>query len=135
MKRRHRLTDKERFRLVRETGASYTHPLLVLCVLANGQSDSRTGCTVSRRLGKAVERNRVRRRISEAVRLIWDLVEPGWDMVWIARPPCKAADFTAIQAGCLRLLQRAGVLRAVTPAAVGGQAGANRDGASEIAPI
>lgn len=106
MKRRHRLTDKERFRLVRETGISYAHPLLVLCLLPNGLPVSRAGFTVSRRLGKAVERNRVRRRIHEAVRLIWDLVEPGWDMVWIARPAIHAADFVEIQEACIRLLKR-----------------------------
>ncbi len=111
MKRRYRLTDKKRFRLVRETGVSYTHPLLVLCVLANDQPISRCGFTVSRRLGKAVERNRVRRRISEAVRLTWDLVAPGWDMVWIARPASKAAEFAELQEGCVRLLRRAHVLK------------------------
>jgi len=115
VKRRHRLTDKERFRLVRETGVSYTHPLFVLCVLANEQPISRCGITVSRRLGKAVERNRVRRRISEAVRLIWDLVAPGWDMVWIARPASKSAEFAEIQEGCIRLLRRARVLKSAPP--------------------
>lgn len=112
MKRRFRLTDKERFRLVRQTGVSYTHPLLVICLLANGQSFSRCGFTVSRRLGKAVERNRVRRRMSEALRLIWDLIEPGWDVVWVARPAIKSTDFPEIQEACIRLLKRARALRA-----------------------
>lgn len=111
MKRRHRLTDKERFRLVRETGVSYTHPLLVLCLLPNGLPISRAGITVSRRLGKAVERNRVRRRISEAVRLSWDLVAPGWDLVWIARPASRSVDFSDIQEACIRLLKRGRALR------------------------
>ena len=112
VKRRFRLTEKERFRLVRQTGVSYTHPLLVVCLLANGQPFSRCGFTVSRRLGKAVERNRVRRRISEAVRLIWDLIEPGWDVVWVARPALQSVDFAEIQEACIRLLKRGGALRA-----------------------
>lgn len=111
MKRRHRLTDKERFRLVRQTGTSYTHPLLVLCLLPNGLPISRAGFTVSRRLGKAVERNRVRRRMSEAVRLIWDLVAPGWDAVWIARPASRAADFSELHEACIRLLKRGRALQ------------------------
>jgi len=112
VKRRFRLTEKARFRLVRQTGVSYTHPLLAVYLLANGQPFSRCGFTVSRRLGKAVERNRVRRRISEAVRLIWDLVEPGWDIVWIARSAIKSAEFAEIQEACIRLLKRGHVLRA-----------------------
>jgi ribonuclease P protein component len=112
VKRRFRLTEKERFRLVRQTGVSYTHPLLVLCLLANDQPYSRCGFTVSRRLGKAVERNRVRRRLSEAVRLMWDLIAPGWDVVWVARPAIQSADFAEIQEACIRLLKRGRALQA-----------------------
>jgi ribonuclease P protein component len=110
VKRRYRLTDKERFRQVRQTGASHAHPLLVLCVLPNDQALSRCGFTVSRRIGNAVERNRARRRMSEAVRLSWDLVRPGWDLVWIARPAIHAADFSTIQEACIQLLRRAHLL-------------------------
>ncbi|MEJ5199626.1 MAG: ribonuclease P protein component [Anaerolineae bacterium] len=110
MKRRYRLTDKERFRLVRQTGISYTHRLLVLCLLPNELSFSRCGFAVSRRLGKAVERNRVRRRMREAVRLLWDLLAPGWDLVWVARPAIKSAEFGEIQAACIYLLRQAGAL-------------------------
>ena len=111
VKRRYRLADKERFRLVRQTGVSHAHPLLVLCLLPNDLSFSRCGFTVSRRLGKAVARNRARRRMQEAVRLAWDLIEPGWDIVWVARPPLGTAEFPAIQDACIRLLRRARVLR------------------------
>jgi ribonuclease P protein component len=113
VKRRYRLSDKERFRLVRQTGVSHAHPLLVLCLLPNDLSLSRCGFTVSRRLGKAVERNRARRRMQEAVRLAWDLIEPGWDIVWVARPPLGSAEFAEIQDACIRLLRRARVLRSV----------------------
>ena len=98
---------------MRQTGVSHAHPLLVLCLLPNDLSFSRCGFTVSRRLGKAVERNRARRRMQEAVRLAWDLIEPGWDIVWVARPPLGTAEFPAIQDACIRLLRRARVLRSV----------------------
>jgi ribonuclease P protein component len=84
---------------------------MVLCLLPNDLSFSRCGFTVSRRLGKAVERNRARRRMQEAVRLAWDLIAPGWDIVWVARSPLSAAEFPAIQDACIRLLRRAHVLR------------------------
>ena len=97
---------------MRQTGISHAHPLLVLCLLPNDLSFSRCGFTVSRRLGKAVERNRARRRMQEAVRLAWDLIESGWDIVWVARPPLGSAEFLDIQDACIRLLRRARVLRA-----------------------
>ncbi len=109
MDRRYRLTDSDRFRQVREAGSSFSHPLLILCVLANDTATSRAGFTASRRVGKAVERNRARRRMREAVRQMWDLVEPGWDTVWSARPAINQASFTEVQAACARLLARAGI--------------------------
>ena len=96
---------------MRQTGVSHAHPLLVLCLLPNDLSFSRCGFTVSRRLGKAVERNRARRRMQEVVRLAWDLIEPGWDIVWVARPPLGSAEFLDIQEACIRFLRRARVLR------------------------
>ena len=97
---------------MRETGTSYSHPLVVLSVLPNEQSISRSGFTASRRIGKAVERNRARRRMRETVRLMWDLIEPGWDMVWVARHPINNASFPELQSACARLLRRARLLKA-----------------------
>jgi len=119
LKRRYRLRDKGRFQQVRQEGRSYAHPWLVLCLLPNQLSVSRCGFTVSRRLGGAVQRNRARRRISEAIRLVWDLIEPGWDMVLIARPGVNEADFALLQSACLQLLRRAGVLKGTSQPASG----------------
>ena len=58
LNRRYSIRDKARFRKVRQQGASHPHPLVVLCYLPNGESFSRCGFTVSRRIGGAVERNR-----------------------------------------------------------------------------
>jgi ribonuclease P protein component len=112
LNRRYSIRNKARFRQVRQQGTSYPHPLLVLCYLPNGETISRCGFTVSRRIGGAVERNRARRRMSEAVRLLWDMVAPGWDIVWVARPGINDAEFSALQSACARLLRRARLLRA-----------------------
>lgn len=110
MKRQYRLRDQERFRELRQKGATFSHPVVVLSVLPNGKSISRCGFVVSRRIGKAVVRNRTRRRLSEVVRLLWDLIAPGWDMIWIARPPINQAEFSDLEEACVRLLRKAGIL-------------------------
>jgi ribonuclease P protein component len=130
LNRRYSLRDKARFRQVRQTGTSYAHPLLVLCCLANQEDFSRCGFTVSRRIGNAVERNRARRRISEAVRLLWDVVTPGWDLVWVARPGINRAEFPELQSACARLLRRARLLR--TPGGGPGAEGAVIPAASGV---
>jgi len=84
--------------------------------MPNGDTISRCGFTVGRRVGKAVRRNRARRRLREAVRLMWDLIAPGWDMVWIARPAINRAEFVDLQGVCARLLSRAGLLRVLPEA-------------------
>jgi len=84
---------------------------MVLCVLPNGQPISRCGFTASRRLGDAVSRNRARRRMSEAVRLAWDLIVPGWDMVWVGRLGINEAEFSELQEACVQLSRRAHLLR------------------------
>ena len=84
----------------------------MLCCLPNAEGFSRVGFTVSRRIGKAVQRNRARRRLSEAVRLLWDLMQPGWDLVWVARPGMDRAAFSDLQSACARLIRRARLLKA-----------------------
>ncbi len=88
---------------------------MVLCLQQNDQPVSRCGFVTSRRIGGAVERNRARRRLNEAVRLLWDLVEPGWDLIWIARPSVNEAEFLDLQDACARLLRRARLLKQVDP--------------------
>ena len=109
MERRYRLRGRNRFRGIRERGQRWVHPLAVLGGLPNGLDHTRCGFIVGRKLGGAVERNRIRRRLREAVRLSYQHMLPGWDLVWIARPPIGQADFGAIVAAVGYLLRQAGL--------------------------
>ncbi|MBN1483594.1 MAG: ribonuclease P protein component [Chloroflexia bacterium] len=109
MKRRYRLRGRKNFQNVRQQGQRWAHPLLVLGGLCNELDYSRHGFIVSRRLGPAVARNRVRRRLQEAVRLCQPSLEPGWDLVWIARPLLQQASFSQIKVAVKDLLHRAGL--------------------------
>ncbi|WP_170200178.1 ribonuclease P protein component [Litorilinea aerophila] len=111
MKRRYRVRDNKRFQEIRRRGRSYSDALLVLCALPNDLPYSRFGFSVSSRIGNAVARNRIKRRLREAVRLRMDSVKPGWDVVFIARNPIRSADYQAMDAACARLLRRAHLLR------------------------
>jgi len=113
MKKAHRLRQAARFQAVRTKGRWWSHPLLALGALPNGLGVSRCGFSVSKRLGTAVERNRARRRLREAVRLHWDSVAPGWDLVFAAREPLREAAFPDIVAAVCTLLRRAGLLAEV----------------------
>ncbi len=72
----------------------------------------RFGFTVSKRCGGAVRRNRIRRRLKEALRLIDPLpARPGHDYVIIARPEALGMAFSDLQAGLLRALGKAGTMK------------------------
>jgi ribonuclease P protein component len=118
VKRLYRVRENSRFQEIRRAGRSFTSELLVLCVLPNQLPYSRFGFSVSSRIGNAVNRNRIKRRLREAIRLRMDLIEPGWDLVFIARNPIRKADYREMDAACARLLRRAHLLKKVVESGV-----------------
>jgi len=77
----HRLRKPSEFRNVFNNGRKIITPTLILHALAPNQEASRLGMAVSRKVGKAVTRNRVRRRIREAFRLQHDHLPGSFDLV------------------------------------------------------
>lgn len=112
MKRAHRLRRPDQFQRVRREGRSWGSSLLTLNAAFSRRRVTRCGFVVGKRIGKAVERNRARRRVREAVRLIYDRIAPGWDVVFVIRSPAVATvEFTHIQEAVEQLLRRAGAWR------------------------
>lgn len=107
---RHRLRRNADIRRVHREGRRWHHPLLILFVGANNQDASRFAISVSRRIGKAVVRNRCRRRVRELIRRRLADVEPGWDCLLVARAGLPAASFDEIEAAIEQLFRQAGIL-------------------------
>lgn len=114
VKRCYRIQENERFQEIRQQGKSYSSELLVICVLPNALPYSRFGFTINVRLGGAVVRNRLKRRLREAIRLRLTMIKAGWDVVVIARRPVLCVDYHQMDAACARLLRRAHLLREET---------------------
>jgi ribonuclease P protein component len=108
MQRAFRLRRSSEIQRVRSNRRSWAHPLLILYVAPNELGHPRLGVSVSRRIGKAVVRNRVRRRIREAIRLQTANLA-GFDLLFIARPAVAAADWSALRGAVDDLLRRARV--------------------------
>ena len=84
---------------------------LVLYARRNRTGENRVGITVSKKLGGAVVRNRVRRRLREVYRLNEAMFQPGWDIVVVARSRALSADFGELTRSYLALAKKAGILR------------------------
>lgn len=109
MQRYLRLRRQEDFRRLRSAGRVWRHPFFILSVIPNGLPHNRYGFVVSKQLGKAVVRNRVRRLLREAVRHVHPDLAPGYDMALIARGPVVGQPYHAISGAVVSVLQQAGL--------------------------
>ena len=84
---------------------------LVLYCRPNRSRENRVGITVSNKLGKAVVRNRVRRRLREIYRLNESRFRPGFDLVVVARSRAIGASFSQLTGAYLSLADKLGLRR------------------------
>ena len=110
MRRKYRLRRNSDFQQVRQNGKFYASPLMVLAFLRNELDHSRFGFVVSKRLGNAVKRNKIKRQIREATRLQLPQIESGVDLVIIARQPIREASYQEIEQTLLYLLKKSKLL-------------------------
>jgi ribonuclease P protein component len=108
----HRLTKRSEFLRVAAAGEKAAVGGVVLQALTRDvNAPVRLGFTVTRKVGNAVVRNRTRRRLKEAVRMVLQ-AEPihSADLVLIGRSSTRKRDFQALQADIKRALDRVGLI-------------------------
>ena len=86
------------FRRLYSKGKSAVNPYMAVYCRKNGRGVNRVGYTVSVKLGHAVVRNRVRRRLREIYRLNSPALSSGWDIVVVARMRAVGAEYKRLDA-------------------------------------
>jgi len=106
-----RLTQTAEFTAVKFQGKTYRGPLLILGVLVQKEEKAfRAGFITTKRLGGAVVRNRVRRRLRDVVRKEQGRLGSGFWIVLVARSAAARAGYQELKDEWLRLAERASIL-------------------------
>jgi ribonuclease P protein component len=117
MRRHERLRRRRDLDALYRAGRVVSGDLLVVRARRNALDHNRYAFAVGTRVGKAVVRNRLKRRLRAAVAALLPARRPqgtggGWDVLIIARAPAAAADYHGLVAALARLLRRARLLPA-----------------------
>jgi len=101
------------FRRLYSKGKSAVNPYMVVYCRKNGKGLNRVGYTVSVKLGHAVVRNRVRRRLREIYRLNSPSLKAGYDIIIVARTRCVGGVYARMDAAFLSACGKLGLLSEV----------------------
>ena len=110
MKQAVTLKENYEFRRMYRKGASAVSGSMVLYCRKNNRGNNRLGITVSVKLGKAVVRNRAKRRLREVYRLNTPALKQGRDIVLVGRGRTVTAPWKELNATFLRLAKKLDLL-------------------------
>ena len=105
------LSGTRQFESLQRSGQVRAHPVLLARFAANELGRVRWGLATGKRLGGAVVRNRIRRRLREGMRVVLPRIDGGWDIMLIARPGSATANSKELHGAIVDLVRRGGLLR------------------------
>lgn len=104
------LNQNKDFRRLYGRGKSRVHPALVTYAVKNRAGFCRAGITTSKKIGNAVARNRARRVIREAYRVLLPAVAGHYDLVFVARGKTTRMKSTELKAIMEKQLRELGLI-------------------------
>ena len=111
------LKKNHEFKRLYNKGKSAASQCAVVYCRRNGKAENRLGITVSAKLGGAVQRNRIRRRLKEIYRTNEEKFSTGYDIVIVARMRSRYAGFFELQSSILSLIKKLNLTAGGVPAA------------------
>ena len=101
-----RLTKNFEFKKVYEARRRWSSPFFTMYVKKNQLDKTRLGVSISKKVGKSVLRNKIKRRIKEIFRNNMEKIKKGYDVVISVKPEAANADFKSMENQLKLLLKR-----------------------------
>jgi ribonuclease P protein component len=111
MEKKYRLRKNLDFRKVYNKGKNFWNRNLVLYVKKNELEETRLGITVTKKIGNAVVRNKVRRRIREIYRLNLYRIEQGYDLIIIPKKNVTEISYKELENAFIHILKISDMLK------------------------
>ena len=106
-----RLKKNWEFKRVYRRGKALVSKRIVLYAYPNRTADRRIGFSISKKVGKSVQRNRIKRIYREALFSLYDEIKTGYDLVIVARKKAVGVSLDQAREELFRLCQRGKLLR------------------------
>ncbi|MBM7583268.1 ribonuclease P protein component [Caldicoprobacter guelmensis] len=111
MKKIYRLRKRRDFNYTYQKGKSLANQYLVLVYRRTGLPVTRAGFSVSKKFGKSVRRNRIRRQLREIYRRRIPSIKEGFDLIFVIRKDAGEVEFSKLEEAVDNLLKRAGLFK------------------------
>lgn len=103
----HKLKKNYEFKKVYNEGKYYVEKYVVMYMNPNSSNFNRVGFSASKKVGKSVIRNKIKRRMKEAYRKFADSTKVGFDIIFTARVGSGSADYSKIENNIVSILKKA----------------------------
>ncbi len=108
----HRLKKEKDFEKIVKQGESHSDNFLVLKFLKNDLGTSRIGFAVGKKISKkAVVRNKLKRRLREAVKIYLPKLKSDYDLIFFSKKGSEKKEFSELKEMIEKLLEKAKLLK------------------------
>lgn len=111
MEKKFRIRKNVEFKKVYKHGKNYWNRNLILYVKKNDKKVTRVGYTITKKIGNAVTRNRLRRMMKEIYRLNFHNIKEGYDLVFIAKKKLVGISYKELESSMIHIMSLAKLLK------------------------
>lgn len=111
MEKKFRIRKNIEFKNIYKLGKNYWNRNLVLYVKKNGLTETRVGYTITKKIGNAVVRNKMRRRMKEIVRLNFHNIKEGYDLIFIAKRSIVNIPYEELEGSMIHIMSISKLLK------------------------